>query len=125
MVDEIRFRFTRYLMKLYWEMYEHGEISENSIAMLTENCEIVNDDVSNKLNYFDLLSSNFTMSSVKYYMKMKNMPLLGPTFTKMIINKVYDAYEITSAFIEACEEAIHVFEHSFPLSNEQLHYVIE
>ena len=65
------------------------------------------------------------MSSVKYYLKLKTMPVLGPTFTKMIINKVYDAYEMTTAFIDACEEAIHTFEHSFPLSNEQLHYVVD
>ena len=39
------------------------------------------------------------MSSVTYYLKLKNMPILGPTFTKMIISKVYDAYEISTAFI--------------------------
>jgi hypothetical protein len=43
MVDEIRFRFTRYLHKIYWHMYEKGEISEDSVALLSENCEIVND----------------------------------------------------------------------------------
>jgi hypothetical protein len=32
------------------------------------------------------------MDTVKYYLKLKNMPVLGPTFTKMLINKVYDAY---------------------------------
>lgn len=42
------------------------------------------------------------MDSVKYYLKMKNWPIVGPMFTKMIINKVYDAYEITTAFVDAC-----------------------
>ena len=65
------------------------------------------------------------MDSVKYYLKMKNWPIVGPMFTKMIINKVYDAYEITTAFVDACEEAVHVFQHSFPLSNQQLHYVFD
>lgn len=53
---------------------------------------MVNDNVDEKLNYFQLLSSNFTMDSVKYYLKLKNMPILGPTFTKMLISKLYDAY---------------------------------
>ena len=69
---------------------------------MAENCEVVNDDAGNKLNYFDLLSSNFTMGSVKYYLMMKNWPIIGPMFTKMIVSKVYDAYEITTAFIDAC-----------------------
>ncbi len=63
---------------------------------------MVNDNVDAKLNYFQLLSSNFTMDSVKYYLKLKNMPILGPTFTKMLISKLYDAYEISTSFIEAC-----------------------
>lgn len=64
------------------------------------------------------------MDSMKFYMKFKNTPVIGTTCIKFLINKVYDAYEITTAFIEACEEAIHVFEHSFPINNEHLKYVI-
>ena len=35
MIGEIRFRFTRYLHKLYWEAFEHGELNEDSIQILS------------------------------------------------------------------------------------------
>ena len=57
-------------------------------------------------------------------MKCKNMPLIGSTATKWLINKVFFAYEISTAFIESAEETIHVFEHSFPLNTEHLNYVL-
>lgn len=43
------------------------------------------------------------METNKYYMKFKNAPIIGHVCVKFLINKVYDAYEISTAFIEACE----------------------
>ena len=76
------------------------------------------------LRYFQILSSNFTMESVKIYQRLRTWPIVGPFATKFIINKVYFAYEITTAFIESCEETIHVFEHSFPLHADHLDGVL-
>lgn len=64
------------------------------------------------------------MDSVRLYMKMKDMPIIGPTATTFLISKVFFAYEITTAFIESAEESIHVFEHSFPLNSESLDMVL-
>lgn len=36
-------------------------------------------------------------------MKFKNAPIIGHVCVKFLINKVYDAYEISTTFIEACE----------------------
>ena len=57
------------------------------------------------------------MDAVKIYKKCKDWPIVGPTATKFIINQVYLAYEVTTAFIESCEETLHVFEHSFPIQH--------
>ena len=105
--------------KVYWELFEHGELSEESIQILSEKCDIVNDDVTKPLRYFEILSSNFTMDTVKLYMRCKDWPIVGPTATKFIINKVYLAYEMSTAFIECCEETLHVFEHSFPIQHTE------
>lgn len=115
MVEEIRFRFTRYLHKVYWELYEHGELSEESIQVLSESCGIANDEVGEGFRFFEVLSSNFTMDTMKFYMKFKDTPLVGSKITEMLIQKIYFIYEITTTFIEACDETLHVFEHSFPL----------
>lgn len=69
----------------------------------------MDDTLSSKLNYFDLLSRNFAIGSMKYYFRFKDTPFIGPLFIHLLINKVYDAYEITDAFVEACEEAIQLF----------------
>ena len=124
MVGEIRFRFTRYLYKLYWEYFEHGELGEDSIQILTESCDIVNDNINVPLAYFNVLSSNFTRESMSYFLKVKDMPIIGKYATNLLVNRLYEAYEITTAFIEAAEEAIHIFEHSFPLNTEHLNYVL-
>ena len=59
------------------------------------------------------------MDAVKLYKKCKDLPIIGPIATKALINKVYFAYEVTTAFIESCEETVHVFEHSFPLNQAE------
>lgn len=52
LVEEIRFRFTRYLHKTYWSFYEEGELSEEGIKILSENCDVANDTSQDKLKYF-------------------------------------------------------------------------
>lgn len=52
LTEEIRFRFTRYLSKTYWTFYEEGELSEEGIKILSENCDVANDTVQEKLKYF-------------------------------------------------------------------------
>jgi hypothetical protein len=103
MLEEIRFRFTRYINKVYWELYEEGEVSEDAIKVLSESCDIVNDAPNHRLNYFEVLSQTFTMETVKYYMKFKDWALIGPYITRMLISKIYFVYEVSIIFIEACE----------------------
>ena len=64
------------------------------------------------------------MDTMKFYMKFKDYPIVGHTFTRMLVQKVYFVYEIATTFIEASEETIHVFSHSFPLHTEYLNYVL-
>lgn len=51
-VEEIRFRFTRFLSRVLWEYFEEGELSEDSVAFLNSMCSIANDEVNVKLRYF-------------------------------------------------------------------------
>lgn len=51
-IEEIRFRFTRFLHRVVWEYFEEGELSEDSVAFLNSTCSIVNDEVNIKLRYF-------------------------------------------------------------------------
>lgn len=123
-IEELRFRFTRYLRKVYWEFYEEGELSEESIKILTESCDVANDEVSIKLRYFDLLSSNFTVETMGFYQRFKDTPLIGKFVVRAMIQKVYFAYEISLVFVEACEEVIHKFQDHFPLHADAMSYVI-
>lgn len=125
MVEEIRFRFTRYLKKTYWKFYEEGEVSEESIRILNENCDIVNDNAQERLNYFDLLNGALDLQSVKIFTYFKDWALIGSFFTRMLVSKIYFVYEVSLIFVESSEETIRVFKKDFPLNNEHLGYVIE
>lgn len=103
LIEEIRFRFTRYLHKTYWTFYEEGELSEEGIKILSENCEITNDSSQDKLKYFDQLTSTFSLDTVKIYSHFKDWALIGPFFTRMLVSKIYFVYEVAVIFTEACE----------------------
>jgi len=99
MVSEIRFKFIRYLHKLFWELFEEGELSEEAVGFLSSTCEIVNDNPELKFNLFELLSRNFTMDEIKYYIKLKDAPIIGLYMTRQIVQKLYLNYEIATAFL--------------------------
>lgn len=56
LTEEIRFRFTRYLHKTYWSFYGEGELSEEGIKILSESCDVANDNAQEKLSYFQQLT---------------------------------------------------------------------
>eukprot|EP00919_Chromeraceae_sp_WS-2016_P064671 GHVR01153189.1.p3 GENE.GHVR01153189.1~~GHVR01153189.1.p3 ORF type:complete len:123 (-),score=7.48 GHVR01153189.1:762-1130(-) len=105
-------------------MYEEGEISEDAIKILSDSCDIANDNASIRLRYFDILSSNFTINHLKYYMYFKDYALIGNFIVRIIIQKVYFAYEISTSLLEACEECSHRFHEAFPLNTEHLNSVM-
>lgn len=44
------------------------------------------------------------MDHVKYYIYLKNLPLIGKSIYDSLVSKIYFVYEVTSVFIEAIEE---------------------
>lgn len=125
LVEEIRFRFTRYLHKTYWNFYEEGELSEEGIKILSESCDIANDTSQDRLKYFEQLTQTFSLDTVKIYTRFKDWALIGPMFTRMLVSKIYFVYEVSVIFTEACEETIRVFKNDFPINNEQLKEVTD
>lgn len=83
------------MKKVYWELYEEGEVSEEAIKFLSDSCEVVNDNTDEHLNYFEILSSHFSMETARFYMYFKNMALIGPWVTRMLVQKIYFVYEVT------------------------------
>lgn len=63
----------------------------------------MNDTCDEHLNYFEVLSNNFSMETVRFYMYFKNIALIGPWITRMLISKIYFVYEVTVLLIEASE----------------------
>ena len=92
MLTEVRFRFTRYLNKIYWELYEEGELSEEAIGILTHSCDMVNDNPANKLHYWEVLNRNFSMEAVQIYTYFINTPLVGAFVARFLIQKIYFIY---------------------------------
>ena len=58
-------------------------------------------------------------------MYFKNIALIGPWITRMLISKIYFVYEVTVLLIEASEQAEHAFQTTFPLNTEYLKMVLE
>jgi hypothetical protein len=100
--EEIRFRFTRYLSKTYWNFYEEGELSEEGIKILSQNCDVANDSSQDKLRYFEHLQETFGLDTVRVYTHFKDWALIGPFFTRMLVSKIYFVYEVAAIFTEAC-----------------------
>ena len=99
MVEEIRFRFNRYMEKLAWDLFENGEVTDITIELLSEVCEVVNDDLSSGLLYWELLSKNFKMNSLPLLILFKDVPFVGRLFKKKLISLIYLVYETTTTFI--------------------------
>jgi len=70
--------------------------------LLSSTCSIVEDDPRLKLNYFELLSGFYDLESIDWYLKFKNTPIISGYFTRAAINKIYNIFETTTVFIEAC-----------------------
>jgi len=58
-------------------------------------------------------------------MKFKNVPIIGKQCTRAVIHKIYFVYEVTTVFVEACEEVIQQFNQHFPLQTDHLRYVVD
>lgn len=58
-------------------------------------------------------------------MRFRGLPLIGKSFTRSIIHKIYFIYEVSTVFVEACEEVMHKFEESFPVHPDHLRYVLD
>ena len=71
--------------KIYWELYENGEVTEEAISILSSSCDIANDNTHSALNYFEILSRNFTMNTIEYYLWFKNLTFVGPWVKRMLI----------------------------------------
>lgn len=99
MVEEIRFRFNRYLDKLCWDLFTGCEISDTSIDLLSEMCEVINDDLGSGLLYWEILSKNFSVKTFPYYVMLKNIPIIGRYFNSKLIAMVYTTYESTTTFV--------------------------
>lgn len=124
LTEEIRFRFTRFLRKTYWNLYEQGELSEEAIKILSEICDVANDNSREKLVYYQYIEGALAMDTVKIYTSLRDFSIIGPFFSKMLISKIYFLYEVGHTFIEGCEETIRVFQNDFPITNEQVNVVI-
>lgn len=113
------------LQRVYWEIYDDGELSDESINILASSCSITYDDVAQKLRYFEILSGFFELESIDFLMKFRNTPIIGKQCVLSVVQKMYVAHEVSTVFAEACEEAIHEFKSSFPMNANYLNIVLE
>ncbi len=60
-------------------------MSDEVVKMLSESCDIVNDQVSEPLKYFHILSQTFSMQTVKYYTYFKDVTFLGIFATGLLV----------------------------------------
>lgn len=117
--EEIRFRFTSILARMVWHQYEEGELSEEGVALLSSTCSITSDDPRLKLNYFDTLSSFFDLESVGWYLGFKTSPFIGNYCVKAAIHKIYNVFETTTVFVEACQSVKPKLLKEYPFIEEE------
>lgn len=79
-------------------------MSEESINVLSSTCNIVGDELTVKLRYFDILSGFFNLEEVSWYTVFKNWPIVGRLANEAILSKIYMVYEVSAVMAEACEE---------------------
>jgi hypothetical protein len=49
------------------------------------------------------MTEALTLDTVHVYSRLKDTPIIGPFFTRMLVSKIYTLYEIGIVFVEACE----------------------
>ncbi|EGR27161.1 sodium hydrogen exchanger family protein, putative [Ichthyophthirius multifiliis] len=139
LLNEIRFRLLRSMKGLFWENYESGQLSANSVKLLDEVINIALDDTQNPLKLWDLIFINFTNLSYlqlmftinnwiiigifKYFFQIKNN-FQGSMAKTYITHHLSFVYEVVSCFI-ICAHEIEEIQNYLPLSKSYIEEVGE
>jgi len=123
--QETRFRFLRVMKGIVWEKYESSLISGEAANLLVESVNVNLDTTSSPINLWPFLYEYFTsFKSIKFLFKIKDFFLIGRFAKRFIAGHLAFIYEVTTAFIQVCEEIMEM-EASIPLSKYHIKSVVE
>ncbi|CAK77260.1 unnamed protein product (macronuclear) [Paramecium tetraurelia] len=122
---EVRYRIYRILKGLYYDKFEYGLCEEDTVRLLVESSDIGLDHTKAILNIWDQLYKNFlNFSSVNFFFKVKEMPLIGPFARDYMIKHLGFVYDVTTTFLSCASEAFHLTG-TFPMSKDAIRVVME
>jgi NhaP-type Na+/H+ or K+/H+ antiporter len=105
-VKETRRRFLAALKRLYWHLFEQGQCLGSSALSLIESANRSLDKDSKKISDFKYLKEEiYSEFQIKALDKLSKVPVIGRLFRNMLYDKMMVAYDASSNFIFAHEEA--------------------
>ena len=123
--QETRFRILRIMKGIFWEKFEQGLLSGEATKLLTEGVDVSLDATEKPIDLWGFFYHYFTsFKSIKFFMKMKDLFLIGKLAQREITRHMSFVYEVTTAFITICGEILEL-EQSIPLSKHHIQSVLE
>ena len=102
---EAKYRYLSTLKGVYWEYYENGQCTRDSVAVLIESAQRAIDHEEYELNDYGFILTYFNSNSfVKFLFKLKNNWLFKWFVKGYLYNKLCFMYDVTASYVEAHEE---------------------
>jgi len=123
--QETRFRILRMMKGIFWERFERGLLSGEATRLLVEGVNVYLDETEQPIDLWSFFYQYFTsFKSIKFFMKLKDVFLIGKLSKKYITRHMSFIYEVTTAFIAVCGEVLEL-DKNIPLSKHHIQSILE
>ena len=103
---ELRHKYLTIVKSLYFEFFEEGQCSSESLLVLMESADRAIDHEHLAMNDWEFLHSYFFNAQIlKWLGKLIRVPLIGEFFYSYLFNHFSFTYDVCINFVEAHEEA--------------------
>lgn len=104
---EVRFRLLKIIKKMFWESFGEGQLSSQSILLLSTACDSGIDKISKPIMLWDYIYSHFLRwRGIRIMQFLMKCPLLTIPARKYIARYISLLYQVTTTFILVAEDVI-------------------
>lgn len=106
LLTELRYKYLTILKSLYFEFFEEGQCSSESLLVLMESADRAMDHEYLPMKDWEFLQSYFLGGrTLQFIGRLARIPLIGELFNSYLFNHFSFTYDVCINFIEAHEEA--------------------
>lgn len=119
LIIETRHRFLTTLKGVYWDHFEEGFCSANTVLLLLDSADRALDHEDRPMGDWKYIKQYFASDHVSYiYGHMSRIWVVGRLFKKLLLKKLTFEYDVVVNYVEANEKVIDLI--SEMLGNEEI-----